>query len=74
MKATRNIVLLGALNKLREKNLFRRKMKNFTANFCTVDAKTRLLLVFRICIAIAPKSEHSSSTPLLDDQLRADVI
>ena len=70
MKATKSIVLLLVLNKLRKRKiLFRRKMKHF----CTVYAETRLLLPFRIYIASALKSENSSPTPLLDDQ-QAKVV
>ena len=41
----------------------------FAVNIRTAYAEARLLLLFRKCIASAPKSENSSPTPLSDDQL-----
>ena len=55
MKATERIVLLLALNKLRKRKiLFRRKMKNILLTFALFMQKQDLLL-FRMCIANAPK-------------------
>ena len=55
MKATERIVLLLALNKLRKRKiLFRRKMKNILLTFALFMQKQGLLL-FRVCIAYAPK-------------------
>ena len=55
MKATERIVLLLALNKLRKRKiLFRRKMKNILLTFALFMQKQDLLL-FRVCIAYAPK-------------------
>ena len=69
MKATKSIMLLLALNKLRRRKiLFCRKMKNLLKTFALFMEKQDLLL-FTICIASGPKSANSSPTPLLDDQL-----
>ena len=55
MKATERIVLLLALNKLRKRKiLFHRKMKNILLTFALFMQKQDLLL-FRMCIANAPK-------------------
>ena len=55
MKATERIVLLLALNKLRKRKILsRRKMKNILLTFALFMQKQDLLL-FRMCIANAPK-------------------
>ena len=73
MKATKSIVLLLALNKLRKRKNLKWNEK-FTADICTVYAEITLLLLSRICITSAPESKNSSPTLLLDDQLWAKVV
>ena len=66
MKATKRIVLLLALNKLRKRKiLFHRKMKHLLLTFTLFMQKQGYLLLFRICIASAPNSENSSPTPFI---------
>ena len=63
MKATKRIVLLLALNKLRKRKiLFHRKMKHLLLTFTLFMQKQGYSLLFRICIASAPNSENSSPT------------